>query len=91
MTKEEERALELLRRTGNYTDEEYSLMDEYVSTHEIKVKAANRGILARNKAHLIAVDNLSAAYLNARAEGSGKTPGEIISELVREKIAAASA
>jgi hypothetical protein len=67
MTKEEEkRALELLRRTGDYTDEEYSLMDEYVSTHEIKVKAANRGILARNKAHLIAVDNISAAYLNAR-------------------------
>jgi hypothetical protein len=88
MTKEEARALELLRRTGNYTDEEYSLMDEYVSTHDIKVKAVNRGILAWNKAHLIAVDNLSAAYLNARAGGSGKTPGEIIGELVREKIAA---
>ncbi|GHV76073.1 hypothetical protein AGMMS49942_08940 [Spirochaetia bacterium] len=35
-----------------------------------------------------ALDDLSAAYITARAEAVHKEPSEIIGELVREKIAA---
>jgi len=89
MTKEqEEQALALLRRKGDFTDEEYDLMDEYVSTHDIKVDFSKPGILARNSGYLIDVDRTSSVYLRAKAEATHTTPGAIVAELVREKIAA---
>jgi hypothetical protein len=39
----------------------------------------------KHKGNIVILDDLSATYLHARAEGSHKTPSEIISELVREK------
>jgi SRSO17 transposase len=37
---------------------------------------------------VVILDDLSATYLHARAEGSQKSITEIIGEMVREKIAA---
>jgi hypothetical protein len=89
MTKEQEaQALALLRRKGDFTDEEYDLMDEYVSTHDIEVDISKPGILGRNSGHLIDVDALSSAYLRAKAEAAHTTPSAIVGELVRERIAA---
>ena len=39
-------------------------------------------------AHTITIDNVTANYLNAKAIADHKTPAQIISELVQERIAA---
>jgi len=89
MTKEqEEQALALLRRKGDFTDEEYAALDEYVSAHDIDADESRPGILARSGGCLIDVDAVSSAYLRARAAAAHTTPGVIVGELVREKIAA---
>jgi hypothetical protein len=44
----------------------------------------------KHKDHIIIVDDVSAAYLRARADAKGKTPGEIIGDLIREKITASA-
>jgi hypothetical protein len=40
-------------------------------------------------AHLFEVDDFSAAYSRSRANATNKTPTQIISELVREKMVVA--
>jgi hypothetical protein len=42
----------------------------------------------KHRGNVVILDDLAVTYLRARAEGSHKTPSEIIGELVREKIAA---
>jgi hypothetical protein len=44
----------------------------------------------KHKGHIIIVDDISAAYLRARADANHKTPGEIIADLIKEKIAASA-
>ena len=48
-----------------------------------KKEAAGRGI-----AHTITIDSFTANYLSIKAEAAHTSPAEIISELVREKVAA---
>jgi hypothetical protein len=48
------------------------------------------GLFARRTIRVFAVDALSAQYLVTKAAAGHKTTMEIIGELVREKIAAAS-
>jgi hypothetical protein len=50
-----------------------------------KKEAGDHGI-----ARTITIDNFSADYLMIKAMDTHKTPAELISELVREKIAAAA-
>jgi len=54
-----------------------------------EIDTSKPGYFTKHMAHLIEVDNVSAAYLRARADASHKTTTQIIGELVREKIAVA--
>jgi hypothetical protein len=72
------------------TDEEADYWDEYYTRNPPKVSGDGKsGFFVKHKGNVVILDDLSATYLQARSEGSQKTPSEIIGELVREKIAIA--
>jgi len=77
---------------ADLTDEEYDALDEYYTRNPPKVDPAKNGtgFFSRRKAaaRTITVDSLSADYLSIKAMATQKTPGEIIGEMVRERIAA---
>ena len=77
---------------ADLTEEEYDALDEYYTKNPPQIDPAKRGtgFFTRRtlKARTITVDNLSAAYLTTKAIADHKTPADIISELVQEKIAA---
>ena len=71
------------------TEEEADRLDELWTTTTPEIDTSKPGYFTQHMAHLIEVDNVSAAYLRARADASHKTTTQIISELVQEKIAVA--
>ena len=83
------------------TEEEAAYWDEYYTKNPPTPGPNGTGLFARRKAALaaehgaetrtITIDKFTADYVTAKAEACRKTPAEIISELVREKVAAAEA
>jgi hypothetical protein len=74
------------------TDEEADYWDEFFTKNPPKVSGGGKsGFFVKHRGNIVILDDFSAAYLHARAEGAHKTPADIIGELVREKIAAAEA
>jgi len=71
------------------TEEEADALDELWTKTTPEIDTSKPGYFTQHMAHLIEVDNVSAAYLRARADASHKTTTQIISELVQEKIAVA--
>jgi hypothetical protein len=71
------------------TEEEADRLDELWTKTTPEIDTSKPGYFTQHMAHLFEVDNLSAAYLRSRADATHKTPTQIISELVREKIAVA--
>jgi len=71
------------------TEEEADRLDELWTKTTPEIDTSKPGYFTQHMAHLIEVDNVSAAYLRARADASHKTTTQIIGELVREKIAIA--
>jgi len=69
------------------TDEEAETLDKYYTENTIMPIEGKPGLFAERKAHMFAVDELSAQYFLAKAAAEHKTTMEIIGELVREKIA----
>ena len=67
------------------TEEEADALDELVTNNPPRVDPSK----ARHGARMVAVDELSADYLLTRALSDHKTPAQIISEMVKERIAAA--
>jgi hypothetical protein len=73
------------------TEEEADALDELWTKTTPKISGDGKnGFFMKHKDHIIIVDDISAAYLRARADASRKTPGEIIGDLIREKIAASA-
>jgi hypothetical protein len=76
------------------TEEEAWALDDYYTTHTPKLSGDGKnGFFAKRTAKgdtLVLVDDLSATWLRVKAEATHKTSTEIISELVREKIAASA-
>ena len=70
------------------TEEEADRLDELWTTTTPEIDTSKPGYFTQHMAHLIEVDNVSAAYLRARADASHKTTTQIIGEMVRERIAA---
>jgi len=68
------------------TDEEAETLDTYYTENTIMPINEKPGLFAQRKAHMFAVDELSAQYLLAKAAAEHKTTMEIIRELIREKI-----
>jgi hypothetical protein len=77
------------------TDEEYDALDEYWTTHTPKLSGnGESGFFAKRKAQgdispgdmLIFLDDVSAAYLRVKSADTHTTPGELIAEMLREKM-----
>jgi len=69
------------------TDQEANALDEKWTENPPRVGENGSGFFARRKVtHLIPLDDFSADYLMAIAAAENKTPSQIVSELVRERI-----
>jgi hypothetical protein len=69
------------------TEEEADALDEYFTTHLPKVDPTKGSVTTRHGFRMIALDRLSEDYLLTMALATKKSPTELISEMVREKIA----
>jgi len=72
------------------TDEEAEALDKYYTENTIMPAKGKPGLFAERKTQMFAVDALSAQYFMAKATAEHKTTMEIISEMVRERIAASA-
>ncbi|MDR2483511.1 MAG: hypothetical protein LBD08_07785 [Treponema sp.] len=72
------------------TNEEYDRLDEKWTKTTPKTGPNGSGYFSQRKAaaRTVTIDDLSADYLMIKAMDTHKTPAEIISEMVRERIAA---
>jgi len=66
------------------TEEEADALDDLVTKNPPKVDPAK----ARHAARMVALDDFSADYLLSVSTATHKTPAEIISEMVQERITA---
>ncbi|AEF84675.1 hypothetical protein TREPR_1409 [Treponema primitia ZAS-2] len=71
------------------TDEEADALDELWTRTTPKL-SGKPGYYTTHMAHTMVVDNLTAQWVDAMSEKTHKSATEIISELVREKIAASA-
>ena len=69
------------------TEEEAFALDEKWTKTDPKIGPNGSGFLSKRKsAHMITIDTLSANYLFSKAIASHKTPSEVISEMVQERL-----
>jgi hypothetical protein len=69
------------------TEEEATALDKKWTENTPKIGVNGTGFFARRKtAHLIPVDDLSAEYLHTKAATERKTPTQIVSEVILEKL-----
>jgi len=73
---------------ADMTDEEYDTLDERWTKTTPNVNFSRPGVFARQRALLDVLDKVSASYIMTRAEATGQPPAQIISKIVRQKIAA---
>ena len=78
------------------TEEEADYWDEYYTKNPPKPGPNGTGFFAQRKAAMaaqsalsITVDSVTANYLTTKAIADHKTPADIISEMVQERLAAA--
>ena len=75
---------------ADLTEEEYDALDDYYTKNPPKVSGDGKsGFFMKHKGHVIIINDVSAAYLRARADAVHKTPSELVDEMIHEKIAAA--
>jgi len=71
------------------TEEEADALDELWTKTTPEIDTSKPGYYTKHMVHLVEVDDLSAAYLRARADASHKSTAEIIGEMVREQMSVA--
>ena len=72
------------------TDEEADALDELVTKNPPKVSGDGKsGFFMKHKENIVILDDVSSTWLKVKSEASQKTPSDIISELIQEKIAVA--
>ncbi|MCL2066293.1 MAG: hypothetical protein FWG99_02360 [Treponema sp.] len=70
------------------TEEEAIALDKKWTEITPKVGPNGSGFLARRRAaHMITIDGLSADYLFSKAIADHKTPAEIVSDMIQERLA----
>jgi hypothetical protein len=72
------------------TEEEAWALDDEVTRNPPDEAGKPGGFFTDRRDRMVLLDQFSAGYIKAAAESEHKTPTEIIGELVREKVAAAS-
>jgi hypothetical protein len=68
------------------TEEEAKALDKHYIEHPARVDPKKNGGFAKKGFRMVALDRFSENYLFTRAAAEHKTPSEIISDMVREKI-----
>ena len=68
------------------TEEEAEALDDYFTKNLPKVDPSKGGITTRQGFRMVALDRISEDYLLTMALATQKTPTEIISDMVREKV-----
>jgi len=72
------------------TDEEADALDELVTKNPPKVTGDGKsGFFMKHKGNIVILDDVSSTWLRAKSESTHKSPSDIISEMIREKIAVA--
>jgi hypothetical protein len=69
------------------TEEEADALDEFVTNNEITLGPNGSGWLSLRESRITGMDDVAAAWLRVKAETAHTSVGQIINELVREKIA----
>jgi hypothetical protein len=69
------------------TEEEADALDEFFTKNTIMPDSSKPGFFAQQKSMLVTIDPVSAAYLRSQAEVTHQTPAEVVSTLIREKLA----
>jgi len=70
------------------TEEEANYWDEYYTNNTVMPEMSKPGYFARKYGMTVKLDPETTQFLAAQAESTKKTPSQIISEMVRERIAA---
>jgi DNA recombination-dependent growth factor C len=70
------------------TEEEAKALSEHYIQHPARVDPKKNGGFAKKSFRMGALDRLAEDYLFTRAIAEHKTPSEIISDMVREKVSA---
>ena len=71
------------------TDEEADALAEQVIKNPPKVSGDGKsGFFMKHKGTIIILDDISATWLRITSESTHKTPSDIVSEMIREKMAA---
>jgi len=72
------------------TEEEYDALDELWTKNPPKVSGDGKnGFFMRHKNEIVILDDVSSTWLHLKSEKTQKSTTEIISEMIREKIAIA--
>ena len=72
------------------TDEEADALAEQVAKTPPKVSGDGKsGFFMKHKGSIVILDDMSATWLRVTSESTHKTPSDIVSEMIREKITAA--
>jgi nitrite reductase/ring-hydroxylating ferredoxin subunit len=72
------------------TDEEADALDELVTKNPPKVSGDGKsGFFMKHKGNIVILDDVCATWLRVRSESTRKSAAELISEIIREKIAVA--
>jgi len=71
-------------------DEEYAALDEELTRTVPKLGPNGTGWLEQRELRLLGLTNLSVNYIVTKAEADNKSFGQIIEELIREKVTAAT-
>ena len=82
--------LEVIKRKNmpRMTDEEVQALAEEVAINPPKVTGNGKnGFFMKQKGNIIILDDVSATWLRVTAESTQKTPSDLVSEMIREKMA----
>ena len=72
------------------TDEEANALDKLVTNNPPKVSGDGRtGFFMKHKGNVVILDDISSTWLRATSESTNKSPSELVSEMIREKMAVA--
>ena len=72
------------------TDEEaQALADEFAKNPPKVTGNGKSGFFMKHKGNIIILDDVAASWLRATSESAHKTPSDIVSEMIRERMAMA--
>jgi hypothetical protein len=76
---------------ANMTDEEADALDELWTRTTPEIDTGKPGFLTRKGFTMVSLDPVTATYLQAKAAATHHSLSEVIGELVRKELTAASA